>query len=143
MATTTPPGGPTGRPSILAVDDAQPIRQLLNFYLAPSYDVVMADSAEQALQVLESRTFELVITDIGLPGKSGFDLCESLKKMHPDTMIVVVTGLFDMQYAKRAIDAGATSFLTKPIDFKRLQTVVEDALKVHAHRAGLRNKRAR
>jgi DNA-binding NtrC family response regulator len=143
MATSTPPGTPKTRPSILAVDDAEPIRQLLKFYLAASYDLVTAETAEDALAALQSRSFPLVITDVGLPGKSGFELCEDLKKSHPDTMIIVITGLFDMQYAKRAIDAGASGFLTKPIDFKRLQALIADALKHHAHREELRNKRAR
>jgi DNA-binding NtrC family response regulator len=131
------------RPSLLAVDDEGPIRQLFKFYLASAYDLVTAESAEEALQVLQSRSFPLVLTDIGLPGKSGLELCEALKASHPDTMIIVITGLFDMQYAKRALDAGATSFLTKPIDFKRLQTAIEDALKHHAHRQSLRDKRSR
>ena len=55
----------------------------------------------------------------------------------------MITGLFDAQYAKRAIDAGVFSFLTKPIDFKRLMTVVEDALKHQAVVAARRLKRSR
>ena len=139
---SSPPSPPNGSAGILAVDDEEPIRGLLKYYLGPKYDLVTTSSAEEALEALSSRSFHLVITDIGLPGQTGFDLCESVKQNHPDTVIMMITGLFDAQYAKRAIDAGVFSFLTKPIDFKRLMTVVEDALK-HQAVVAARRKRAR
>lgn len=144
MSTSSfPPPSSNGSVGILAVDDEEPIRGLLKYYLGPKYELVTTASAEEALEALSSRSFNLVITDIGLPGQTGFDLCESVKQQHPDTVIMMITGLFDAQYAKRAIDAGVFSFLTKPIDFKRLMTVVEDALKHQAVLAARRSKRAR
>ena len=140
---TSSPAPSTSSQSILAVDDEEPIRGLLKYYLATKYQLVVAASAEEALEILGTRSFQLVITDIGLPGQSGFDLCEAVKQGHPDTVIMMITGLFDAQYAKRAIDAGVFSFLTKPIDFKRLMTVVEDALKHQAVVAARRLKRSR
>jgi DNA-binding NtrC family response regulator len=137
------PATSTSQQAILAVDDEEPIRGLLKYYLAPKYDLVTTASAEEALEALSTRSFHLVITDIGLPGQTGFDLCEAVKQGHPDTVIMMITGLFDAQYAKRAIDAGVFSFLTKPIDFKRLMSVVEDALKHQAVVASRRSKRAR
>jgi DNA-binding NtrC family response regulator len=142
MSTSSSPSS-NGLQGILAVDDEEPIRGLLKYYLGTKYDLVTTSSAEEALDVLSGRSFNLVITDIGLPGQTGFDLCESVKQNHPDTVIMMITGLFDAQYAKRAIDAGVFSFLTKPIDFKRLMTVVEDALKHQAIVASRRSKRAR
>jgi DNA-binding NtrC family response regulator len=140
---STPSPVPTPPQAILAVDDEEPIRGLLKYYLASKYQLVVAASAEEAIEVLGTRSFQLVITDIGLPGQSGFDLCEVVKQGHPDTVIMMITGLFDAQYAKRAIDAGVFSFLTKPIDFKRLMTVVEDALKHQGVLAARRLKRSR
>jgi DNA-binding NtrC family response regulator len=142
MSTPSSPSS-NGLQGILAVDDEEPIRGLLKYYLGNKYDLITTSSAEEALEVLSGRSFNLVITDIGLPGQTGFDLCESVKQNHPDTVIMMITGLFDAQYAKRAIDAGVFSFLTKPIDFKRLMTVVEDALKHQAIVASRRSKRAR
>src|SRR5688572_3387322 len=126
--TTSPSPSTSQHPPILAVDDEEPIRQLLRHYLAPRYDLALAGSAEAALETLRAREFRLLITDIGLPGKNGFELCEAVKAQHPDTVIMMITGLFDAQYAKRAIDAGVFSFVNKPIDFKRLGTLIEDAL---------------
>ena len=143
MSTSSSPATSASTPGILAVDDEEPIRGLLKYYLASKYDLVTAASAEEAIEVLHGRSFHLLITDIGLPGQTGFDLCEAVKAKHPDTVIMMITGLFDAQYAKRAIDAGVFSFLTKPIDFKRLMTVVEDALKHQAVVAARRSKRAR
>jgi DNA-binding NtrC family response regulator len=137
------PASSNGLAGILAVDDEEPIRGLLKYYLGPKYDLVTTSSAEEAMEALSSRSFQLVITDIGLPGQTGFDLCESVKQRHPETVIMMITGLFDAQYAKRAIDAGVFSFLTKPIDFKRLMTVVEDALKHQAVLAARRKRAAR
>ncbi len=94
--------------------------------------------------ILQNRTFHLLITDIGLPGAmDGFDLCERVQRHHPDTVMMMITGLFDAQYAKRAIDAGAFSFLNKPIDFRRLMPLIEDALRHQAVRVSQRSKRAR
>src|SRR5690348_6738690 len=107
---TSPPAAP--QPSILAVDDDEPIRGLLKYYLAQKYQLVVTSSAEEAMEALSTRSFQLLITDIGLPGRTGFDLCEVIKQGHPDTVIMMITGLFDAQYAKRAIDAGVFSFLT-------------------------------
>jgi DNA-binding NtrC family response regulator len=135
---SAPPPAPKTR-CILAVDDEEPIRGLLRYYLDSSYELVTAASAEEALDVLRTRAFPVVITDIGLPGKNGFELCAAVQKTHPDTVVMMITGLFDAQYAKRAIDAGVFSFLTKPIDFKRLMALIEDAFRHHAARA----KRAR
>lgn len=143
MSTSSSPSPSTSSRGILAVDDEEPIRGLLKYYLGPKYDLVTTSSAEEAMEALQARSFQLVITDIGLPGQTGFDLCETVKQGHPDTVIMMITGLFDAQYAKRAIDAGVFSFLTKPIDFKRLLTVVEDALKHQALLAARRAKRAR
>jgi two-component system, NtrC family, response regulator AtoC len=128
---------------ILAVDDEEPIRGLLKHYLSPTYDLVITSSAEEALEALRGHPFQVVITDIGLPGQSGFDLCASVVKNHPDTVVMMITGLFDAQYAKRAMDAGVFSFLTKPIDFKRLKAVLDDALKHNAARVARRAKRER
>jgi DNA-binding NtrC family response regulator len=143
MSASSSPAPSTSQRGILAVDDEEPIRGLLKYYLGPKYDLVTTSSAEEAMEALQTRSFQLVITDIGLPGQTGFDLCETVKQNHPDTVIMMITGLFDAQYAKRAIDAGVFSFLTKPIDFKRLLTVVEDALKHQALLAARRAKRAR
>jgi DNA-binding NtrC family response regulator len=140
---STPSIPPSSDRRILAVDDAEPIRSLLHHYLGKDYELTMAASAEEALEILKSRAFQVVLTDIGLPGQSGFDLCAAVQKVHPDTVVMMITGLFDAQYAKRAIDAGVFSFVTKPIDFTRLMTLLADAFKHQAARASARIKRAR
>jgi DNA-binding NtrC family response regulator len=128
--------------SILAVDDAEAMRGLLKHHLAADYELTMATSAEEALELLQQRAFQVVLTDIGLPDQSGFDLCAAVQKQHPDTVVMMITGLYDAQYAERAIDAGIFSFVTKPIDFARLVPLLEDAFRHHAARAA-RRKRAR
>lgn len=126
--------------SILLVDDEESIRRLLKHYLGTRYTCAVSASAEEAQTALAAKRYQLVIADIGLPGSSGLELCESIKKAHPDTVVMMITGLAEAQYARQAMAAGAFSFLSKPIDFARLGTLVEDALK---HQAILVQRRRR
>lgn len=130
----------TDRAAILVVDDEDSIRGLLRRYLGTKYSCSTSVSAEDALTILGSKTFQVVIADIGLPGSSGLDLCASIKTRFPDTVVMMITGLAEAQYASKAMAAGAFTFLAKPVDLGRLSTLVEDALK---HQAQLTQRRSR
>jgi DNA-binding NtrC family response regulator len=119
----------TERPaSILIVDDEEVIRELLKIYLGDTYDCSTVGSAEDAIERLESRSFDLVVTDITLPGLSGLELCGMVKASHPQTAVVVVSALTASHFARKAKQQGAYQFIQKPFDLADLGRVVGDAL---------------
>lgn len=102
--------------SILVVDDEPLIRKSLYEALKiMGYDAHTASSGEEALPLLKSRSFEIVITDLKLPKMDGLELLGSIKKHSPDTEVIVITGYSSIESAVNAIRMGACDYITKPI----------------------------
>lgn len=118
--------------SILIVDDEEPIRRLLSMCLGPSYSCVTAGSAEEATLLLEQDKFNLVITDIRMPGSSGLELCQLVQKSSPETVVIMVSGMTDIQFAVQSMREGAFDYITKPFDLDQVLIVVERALRYQA-----------
>jgi len=102
---------------VLAVDDQRYFRELIEGLLAEGgYAVQTASSAEEALHRLEREDFDIVVTDLVMPGIDGAELCRRIKQRKPDQDIVMVTGVVDVQTAVDAMKLGATDYLLKPFD---------------------------
>jgi two-component system response regulator HydG len=130
------------RPAILTVDDEESIRKLLDTVLAPQYDHVAVASAEEAFEALDAQPFQLVITDLKLPGADGFYVCRGVKQRFPGTPVLMMTGMYGAQFASQALKEGVFSFPTKPIELARLLAVVQAALRHEAVAAGRHRGRA-
>ncbi|HJQ23602.1 MAG TPA: HD domain-containing phosphohydrolase [Blastocatellia bacterium] len=118
--------------SILIVDDEEPIRRLLAMYLADDYCCVTAAGADEATALLAERTFNLVMTDITMPGTSGIELCQYVHKAFPETVVVMVSGLTDIHFAIEAMRHGAFDYVTKPFDLTQVLLAVDRALRYQA-----------
>ncbi|MCK4721985.1 MAG: response regulator, partial [Dehalococcoidia bacterium] len=70
----------------------------------------------------------MTLLDIKLPDMEGVELIASLKEMHPDTVVIMVTGYASLENAVRALNEGASAYLTKPLDMDRVLTIVKEAL---------------
>lgn len=116
--------------SILIVDDEQMVRELLVSCLEDSYSCYTANNAVDALSCLKSRTFDLVVTDITMPGLSGLDFCRMLRDRYPSTAVLVISGLHADQYREEALASGALGLIQKPFDLTSLMNTVDQALKV-------------
>jgi DNA-binding NtrC family response regulator len=114
--------------SILIVDDEEPMRRLLALQLQSDYRCVTAGSAEEAIELLGTRCFNIVLTDIMLPGASGLDLCQAVQTKCPNTVVVIISGMTDIHYAIQAMRHGAFDYLLKPVDSSQLKRAVERAL---------------
>ena len=114
--------------SILIVDDEEPIRRLLKMCLEPHYVCVTAASAEEATPLLE-RKFNLMITDIRMTGSSGLELCNLAQNVSPETAVIMVSGMTDIQFAVQSMREGAFDYITKPFDLDQVLIVVERALR--------------
>ena len=118
--------------SILIIDDEEPIRRLLALYLSDEYTCVTASGADEAIALLAGGAFNLVVTDITMPGTSGIELCENINQSHPDTVVIMVSGMTDINYAVEAMRHGAFDYIVKPFDLSHVLMAVERALRYQA-----------
>ena len=116
-------------PRILVVDDEPFIGQLLSRWLeTEGYDCVTAQSGEQAIEQLESSEFQLVVSDIMMPGMSGMDLLTFLRTRFPEVAVIMVTGVDDRNTAILALDLGAYGYVIKPFDHNEIIINVANSL---------------
>lgn len=122
---------------ILVVEDDVSHRETLDRHLSRSgYEVLAVDSAEGALSNIKSFDPHLVITDIRMPGLSGFDLLERLRRDRADIDVVMITAFEIMQGAIDAMKQGAYDYLIKPLDLDRVDAVVQQCFKDRQARPG-------
>ena len=110
---------------ILIVDDDDVIRDTVFELLSTDYKCDTAETAEQALAKMEAEQFEVVLTDISLPGLSGRELLSRVLMLYPGTPVIIVSGISDREHAEELIKLGAFDYLIKPF---RLE-VVEESIK--------------
>src|SRR6266576_2961094 len=125
-------------PAILIIDDEEQIRHLLTDLLSAEYECVQARSAEDALAVLETGTFDLVLSDINMRGITGLELIPRIHECAPDTVVMMISGQNTIDFAIEALRAGAFDFITKPMDLRQVQAGVARALN---HRRLIEDKR--
>ena len=114
--------------SILIVDDDEAIRSLLGACLDDSYWCATAASAEEAVALLQTGSFNLVLSDITMPGTSGLELCRYVQQTWPHTVVVMISAMTDIDYAVEAMRQGAFDYITKPFDLARVTLAVDRAL---------------
>jgi len=122
---------PAPKPRALVVDDAPDVTEMLAILLQfAGYEVVTAFSAPQALAAARDNHFDVLVSDIGMPGMNGYELAETLRRMpYYETMpMVAVTGFSVYDDHERAIQSGFDAFLTKPINPQDLINLVERLL---------------
>src|ERR1044072_2235614 len=99
---------------ILVVDDDDVIRARLWEVLASNYHCQQASAAEEALRTLQAQSFDVVLTDVSMPGLSGLELLQRVRNLYPGTPVIVVSGLTDQDQAQSLISGGAFDYLLKP-----------------------------
>jgi DNA-binding NtrC family response regulator len=112
----------------LIVDDDADTREVLATSLRSEYTCATAGSAEEASRLLAGIAFDVVVTDAVMPGASGLDLCSQVRKVCPDTIVIVVSGMTEEKYRKLATQRGAAGYLTKPLDVLLLQSLIKSRL---------------
>jgi DNA-binding NtrC family response regulator len=116
---------------ILIVDDDPSIRRLMaRHFSRKGFQVEQAKAAEEVLDRFGGTVppFDVVLTDVHLPGQSGVDLARRIKLAQPDQAVVFMTGDADAAIARQALRSGASSFLLKPFQFFEIDTAVRNAL---------------
>ena len=117
-------------PSILVIDDDEGTRRTLSMILErKGYEVETVGTSEEALRRVDEQAFNVVFLDVKLPDGRGPDLLKPLKEHHPDVDVIVFTGYASLETAVRALNEGATAYVTKPLDVDDVLAEVRKILK--------------
>jgi CheY-like chemotaxis protein len=117
-----------GRPRALVVDDAPDVTEMLSLLLQHAgYEVVTVYSGQQALDAALGGEFDVIVSDIGMPGMNGYELAESLRSdaRYSATPMIAVTGFSMYDDRDRALASGFDAFITKPVNPRDLLSLVE------------------
>lgn len=114
---------------ILIVDDEAAIRRLMARYLAKAgYECQEADSGESARELLATRSFDLLLSDIKMPGESGVELIRYVKEHYPETGRVIISGYGSPEVSNEIIQIGVYGYIIKPVTKNEILITVENAL---------------
>ena len=120
---------PENEKHLLIVEDEAPLREATAERLADhGFTVVQAATGEQALECLNEFAFDVVVTDLRLPGVDGSQVLKAAVESYPEIVGIVVTGFGTVKGAVEAIKVGAADFITKPFQFDELLHVLSSAL---------------
>ncbi len=116
---------------LLIVDDeANTLASLSRAFRLANHEVTVADNAERALQLVKSQNFDLIFSDVVMPGKNGLVFLEEIRSQGIAIPVVMMSGQADIEKAVRATKLGALDFLEKPISSEKLLLTVENALRL-------------
>jgi two-component system response regulator HydG len=111
---------------VLVVDDDEPHAEAVAESLERvGYECVVASSGSAALRMIEEQTFDIIVTDLIMDGVGGLEVLAKAKRELPDAEVVILTGHSTVKTAVTAMQAGATTYLTKPLDINELRTVAD------------------
>ncbi|HLG77376.1 MAG TPA: hybrid sensor histidine kinase/response regulator, partial [Ktedonobacteraceae bacterium] len=124
----------TNRSSLLIVDDDEALLQALPqvvYLRAPSIQVDTANSAETAFQSIESHDYDVIVSDVRMPGTDGLELLAKVHEFRPETPFILITGHGDQDLAIQALRGGAYDYILKPIDRDTFIASVQRAIQTH------------
>ncbi|MGB2714310.1 MAG: HD domain-containing phosphohydrolase [Vicinamibacterales bacterium] len=111
--------------SVLVVDDENGIRDLMSRWLqSGGYTVASAADADQAINLIENRPPAVALCDIRMPGHDGLWLADRIRHEHPETAVIMATGVLDVDAAVESLRQGVVDYLTKPLDRERVRDAV-------------------
>ena len=120
-------------PRVLVVDDDDTIRDTLYDLLSEEYICQTAETAEKAFARLEADSYDVVLTDISMPGLSGLELLGHIRQKYPETPVIMISGIGDHEHAQGLIKLGAFDFLMKPFSLEVVEKSVRRAVELRRH----------
>ena len=115
-------------PSVLVVDDEEPIRRLLTRWLADwGYDAKEAANAEDAIVMMTAQPAEIILCDVNMPQHDGVWLAEQVHSRWPQTAVIMASGAQDMETVMRMRKQGAVDYVTKPFGREMLRQALQRA----------------
>ncbi len=121
---------------LLIVEDEETLRESLKrVFIREGYDVEAASDAESALGLILDRAYDLIFTDIILPGIDGIELLKRCREQNPDQLIIVMTAFASLETAVEALRGGAYDYIVKPIIHEEIKRISKNALRERALRS--------
>ncbi|MDP8234597.1 MAG: response regulator [Candidatus Saelkia tenebricola] len=115
---------------ILFVDDDAGILDVVSDFLTlENFEITTVNEGDKALEMLKSSEFDLLITDIKMPGLSGLEVLKKAKEINNEVPVIVVTGFASMETAIEAVKDGAYDYITKPFDMEKFLNITKKAIK--------------
>ena len=112
---------------ILIVEDDEEMRALLRDVIEEEgHKTDSVNNGSEAFRKLVKQSFDLIITDIRMPGLTGLDILPGMRKLHPEVPIIVITAFGSEEIQRKAIERGANAYLEKPIHFQKLTNLIQD-----------------
>jgi class 3 adenylate cyclase len=115
--------------TVLVVDDELGVRQSFNMMLKGGYNILLAETGKEAIDVFEKNFVDLILLDINLPDINGIDLLERFMGTDPNTAVIMVTAVNEVQTAVKAIKLGAHEYIIKPFIVNEVLDIVKQILK--------------
>jgi DNA-binding NtrC family response regulator len=128
---------------LLVDDDASTLASLSRAFRLAGHEATVCDNATRALDLARSESFDLILSDVVMPGKTGIEFLEDLKKAGIKTPIVLVSGQANIEMAVHSTKLGAMDFLEKPLSTDKLLVTLENAMKLSRLQAENRELRDR
>ncbi|HAV64588.1 MAG TPA: hypothetical protein DCY13_19745 [Verrucomicrobiales bacterium] len=116
------------RPVLLVADDDEGVRAALEVVFESAYEVLVAADGQRALDLIACRAVDVVILDLNMPGLSGIETLENIKRQDPWVEVIILTGQATLESARQALQFGAFAYLNKPFEMKEGRNTVERAL---------------
>jgi PAS domain S-box-containing protein len=117
------------KPRVLVIDDEKRIRDgCSKMLLQEGFEAAIAETGSIGLELLEKEHYDIILLDLMMPELSGFDVLERVKTLHPDTVIIVITGYATIEHSIEAMKKGAFDFLPKPFSPQDLRIIISKAL---------------
>lgn len=114
---------------ILIIDDEQGMREFLTIMLKKEgYDVTAASSGKEALEYISQKTYDIVLTDIKMPGIDGLDVLKTVKECAPETVVIMITAYASTETAIEAMKQGAYDYIAKPFKVEEIKLIIRNAL---------------
>ena len=108
-----------------ADDEIDLLKPHILFLQQRGYDITPVNNGAEAVELSDSKHFDVVFLDEHMPGMSGLELLPKAKAMRPDVPIIMITAYGDADTKRKALESGAEAFLTKPIDFGTLRSEID------------------
>ena len=132
------------RPSVLVVDDEKRIRDVcVQMLSGEGYDVAGAETAEIGMQMIQQKHFDIVLLDLMMPGLPGLDALAKIRAIHPDTVVIVITGYATLEHSVAAMKKGAFDFIPKPFSPGDLRIVITKAVEYISTLQDIANEKSR
>jgi DNA-binding response OmpR family regulator len=113
---------------ILIVDDDKKLLSVLKtIFVEEHHEIITCSNGLDAIRICREQSFDLIITDLMMPGADGMEVLKEARKIHPETLVILITGYASIETAIQAIRDGAHDYITKPFKLEEIKIVVRNA----------------